>query len=101
MPVAEGTFDVEFKPLPLEAESPAGLGWMSIEKTFVRDLNGTSRGVMMTAAGTAPGSAGYVERVSGELHGRRGEFLLQHFGMMRRGDGTLVVEVVPDSATGE
>lgn len=57
----------------------------------------------MTAAGTAAGSAGYVavERVEGELHGRRGEFLLQHSGTMRRGDGTLTVEVVPDSATGE
>ena len=76
---------------------------MSISKRFVGDLIGTSRGEMMTAAGTAAGSAGYVaiERVDGVLHGRTGEFLLQHFGTMRRGQGTLTVEVVPDSATGE
>ena len=87
----------------MEDGSPAGVGRMSIRKTFSGDLRGTSRGQMMTAAGTAAGSAGYVavERVEGELHGRTGEFLLQHFGTMRRGDGNLTVEVVPDSGTGD
>lgn len=100
---AEGTFEVELTPLPSRDESPEGVGRMSISKRFVGDLIGTSRGEMMTAAGTAAGSAGYVaiERVDGVLHGRTGEFLLQHFGTMRRGQGTLTVEVVPDSATGE
>jgi hypothetical protein len=42
-----------------------------------------------------------VERVTGRLQGRSGEFLLQHFGTMRRGEGALTVEVVPDSGTGE
>lgn len=103
MPLAKGTFDVELKPLPLEDGSPTGLGRLSIEKRFSGELSGTSRGAMMTAAGRTPGSAGYVavERVQGELHGRKGEFLLQHFGTMRQGEGTLIVEVVPDSATGE
>jgi hypothetical protein len=103
MPVARGNFEVDLAPLPLAETSPAGIGRMSIDKRFSGDLIGTSRGEMMTAAGTASGSAGYVavERVDGVLHGRRGEFLLQHFGTMRRGEGTLTVEVVPDSATGD
>ena len=100
---AEGTFEVELKPLASEGEPRAGLGRMSISKRFAGELSGTSRGEMMTAAGTTEGSAGYVaiERVDGVLNGRRGEFLLQHFGTMRRGDGTLTVQVVPDSGTGE
>src|SRR5687768_4951287 len=103
MPTAKGTFEVQLAPLPLSETSPAGIGRMSIDKNFSGDLRGTSRGEMMTAAGTVEGSAGYVavERVDAVIDGRRGEFLLQHFGTMRRGDGTLTVEVVPDSATGE
>jgi hypothetical protein len=100
---ATGNFDVELKPLPAEEGGPVGISRMSIDKRFVGDLSGTSRGEMMTAAGTTAGSAGYVavERVTGTLHGRSGEFLLQHFGTMRRGEGTLTVEVVPDSGTAE
>ena len=103
MASAVGNFEVELKPLPAEDGGPKGIGRMSIDKRFAGDLSGVSRGEMMTAAGTTPGSAGYVavERVAGTLHGRSGEFLLQHFGTMRRGEGTLTVEVVPDSGTDE
>lgn len=103
MPRATGNFEVELQPLPAEDGAPAGIGRMSIDKRFTGDLRGTSRGEMMTAAGTTAGSAGYVavERVAGTLHGRSGEFLLQHFGTMRRGEGSLTVEVVPDSGSGE
>src|SRR5207302_1553049 len=47
--------------------------------------------------------AGYVaiERVTGTLHGRGGSFVLLHRGTMNRGAAELVVEVVPDSGTGE
>ena len=31
----------------------------------------------------------------------RGTFLLQHFGIMRRGEQRLVLEVVPDSVSGQ
>lgn len=98
---AEGTFEVELQPLPME-DGSIGITRMSIDKRFEGALQGTSRGVMMSAMGTAPGSAGYVamERVTGELGGRSGEFVLQHFGAMRRGEGALTVEVVPDSGTG-
>ena len=102
MPRAQGNFDVDLAALPTEAGAPAGIARMSIDKRFAGDLTGTSRGEMMTGAGPVAGSAGYVaiERVVGELGGRAGEFLLQHFGTMRRGEGALIIEVVPDSATG-
>ena len=103
MPRAKGSFEVEVKPLPIEEGTPEGIARMSIDKRFAGDLSGTSRGQMMTATATAAGSAGYVaiERVIGALHGRSGEFLLQHSGTMRQGEGSLTVEVVPDSGTDE
>lgn len=58
---------------------------------------------MMAAGGTVPGSAGYVaiERVEGELDGRKGAFYLQHSGIMNRGEGSLKIQVIPDSGTGD
>ncbi len=56
----------------------------------------------MLAAGTAvEGSAAYValEVVTGTLGGRRGSFILQHAGTMKKGDPTMIVTVVPDSGT--
>jgi len=50
-----------------------------------------------------PGSAGYVaiEKVSGTLHGRSGNFVLQHNATMTRGKPALNIIVVPDSGTGQ
>jgi hypothetical protein len=46
---------------------------------------------------------GYVaiERVDGAIDGRKGAFCLQHYGLMSRGEGSLKVEVIPDSGTNE
>lgn len=57
---------------------------------------------MLAANTEVKGSAGYVaiERVSGQLHGRAGTFILQHSGTMNRGAPQLSVTVVPDSGTG-
>jgi hypothetical protein len=77
------------------------LGRMSIDKQFHGDLEATSRGEMLTAMTSVPGSAGYVaiERVSGTLRGRAGTFVLQHSGTMSGGAQSLVISVVPDSGT--
>ena len=90
------------QPATHPGEGPS-LGRMSIDKRYRGDLEGTSKGEMLTAGTAVKGSAGYVaiERVSGTLHGRRGTFLLQHSGTMTRGAPHLVVAVVPDSGTGE
>jgi ribosomal protein S18 acetylase RimI-like enzyme len=101
---ARGTFNV--KPTPLTSEETVSdplLGRLSINKTFHGDLEATTRGQMLSAGTAVKGSAGYVaiEKVDGTLRGRKGTFVLQHFGIMTRGSGELKVQVVPDSGTGE
>jgi len=101
---ASGTFEVKLNPqAPDDEAEDATLGRMSIDKQFHGDLEATSKGQMLTAGTSVPGSAGYVaiERVSGTLHGRSGTFVLQHSGTMTRGAPQLTVTVVPDSGTGQ
>lgn len=103
METARGTFQVKLTPLADADEDGLGaFGRMAIDKTFEGDLAGTSRGQMLAERTPVEGSAGYValERVQGTVGGRTGEFVLQHRGSMRRGDGELSVTVVPDSGTG-
>lgn len=102
---ASGTFEVTVKPLPA-GEKVDGLtvGRLAVDKRFAGDLEGTSKGEMMTAETGVEGSRGYVavERVDGALRGRKGTFVLLHQGTMKRGgDLTLMIAVVPDSGTGE
>ncbi len=81
----------------------ASLGRMTIDKQFSGELQGTSKGEMLTAGTDVKGSAGYVamERVEGALGGRHGAFILQHSGTMARGVPRLSISVVPDSGTGQ
>ena len=102
---ANGEFDVNLKPLDAFAKGRHGvnLGRMSIDKTFHGDLIGKSLGEMLSAMTGVKGSAGYVaiEQVNGSLQGKNGAFVLQHFGILDRGQERLVLEVVPDSGTGD
>ncbi len=102
---ATGEFEVNLQPLEGYAQGAEGniLGRMSIDKVFRGDLEATSRGEMLMARTGTEGSAGYVaiEQVSGTLNGKRGTFILQHYGMMTQGGNRLILEVVPDSGTGE
>ncbi len=101
---ATGTFEVKLLPQPSgDPAADATLGRMSIDKQFHGDIEGTSKGQMLTAGASVKGSAGYVaiERVSGTLHGRSGAFTLQHSGTMARGKPQLKIAVVPDSGTGQ
>jgi Protein of unknown function (DUF3224). len=99
---ARGRFEVQLTPQAFSHEG-VDLNRLSIDKQFQGEIVGTSRGEMLSAMGTVEGSAGYVaiERFEGSLHGRRGSFVLQHFGMMDRGEQRLTVEIVPDSGEGE
>ena len=58
---------------------------------------------MIAAYTGTPGSAGYVaiEHFTGSVGGKSGSFVLQHSGVMNKGDGQLTVTIVPDSGTGE
>lgn len=98
---AKGTFEVKVIPLAEDKSEGSTLGRMSIDKQFRGDLEGTSKGEMLSAGTSVKGSAGYVaiERVSGTLNGRKGTFVLQHTGTMNRGTPSLSVDVVPDSGT--
>jgi hypothetical protein len=101
---ASGTFEVKLSPLASEeVKEGASLGRMSIDKQFHGDLEGASKGEMLTAGTPVKDSAGYVaiERVTGKLQGRSGSFALQHSGLMNRGAPQLTIAVVPDSGTGE
>ncbi len=101
---AMGTFKVKLEPQG-GGDSSGGttLGRMSIDKQFTGDLEGESKGEMLSAMTSVNGSAGYVaiERISGTLEGRSGSFVLHHKGTMDRGRQEASITVVPDSATGE
>jgi hypothetical protein len=101
---ATGPFEVKVNPQPAyNTDQAALLGRMSLDKQFHGDLEGTSKGEMLTAGSAVNGSAAYVaiERVTGNLHGRSGTFALQHTGIMNRGVPSLVITVAPDSGTGD
>jgi Protein of unknown function (DUF3224) len=102
---AKGTFVVEISPAeasPIAQE--AGIGRMTIDKTFSGSLEGTSKGEMLTGGNEATGAGAYValERVTGKVDGHSGGFLLMHDGTMLQDNvGAWHVAVVPQSGTGE
>jgi Protein of unknown function (DUF3224) len=102
---AHATGPFEVKVTPQEDKIDPTLGRMLLDKTFHGDLEGTSKGQMLTASTDVKGSAGYVaiERVTGTLHtsegARTGSFSLQHLGTLNHGVPELHVSVVPDFGT--
>jgi len=100
-----GKFEVNLNPLSSYNQGIEGinLGRMSIDKRFHGDLDATSQGEMLSVMTPVENSAGYVaiEQVTGTLSGKKGSFVLQHFGTMNRGHNRLILEVVPDSGTAE
>jgi hypothetical protein len=104
MPSASGTFIVTITPQAPEAGvgDPA-IARMALQKQFEGGLRAQAWGQMLAQRTAVEGSAAYValERVEGELDGRRGSFCLHHRGLMHRGEAALEVFVVPDSGTGD
>jgi len=102
---ATGTFEVTLNPIDSYAKGKHGvnLGRMSIDKAFKGELEAQSQGEMLSAMTATQGSAGYVaiEQVEGFLAGKSGSFVLQHFGTMDKGTDHLILDVVPDSGSGE
>ncbi|WP_133405598.1 DUF3224 domain-containing protein [Parashewanella tropica] len=100
-----GKFDVSLKPVDTHATGINGnnLARMTLDKTFHGELSAESKGEMLSAMTSVQGSAGYVaiEQVVGSLQGKKGTFVLQHFGTMNGGKDRLILEVVPSSGTGE
>ena len=104
---ATGTFVVKITPAePPTLAKEAGFGCMTVDKTFSGDLEGTSKGEMLTGGTESTGAMAYValERVTGKLNGRSGSFLLMHNASMLKSDpksGVMQVVVVPHSGSGE
>jgi len=101
---AHGSFDVKITPQSPDNDvsKAANLGRMTIDKQFHGDLEGTSKGEMLSAmSGDVKNSGVYVaiERVIGTLAGRQGSFVLHHTGIMDRGRQRLSITVAPDSGT--
>ena len=104
MPAARGAFDVNIEAEPPFLEQDGlKLNHNVVRKEFSGDLVGDSEAQMITAFTDTPGSAGYVaiEHFTGSVSGMPGSFVLQHSGVMNRGDARLTVTIVPDSGTGE
>ncbi|HEV2664155.1 MAG TPA: DUF3224 domain-containing protein [Blastocatellia bacterium] len=100
---ARGTFDVKVTPQPQDDSSGGPFSRLFLDKQFHGDLEGASKGQMLAAGTAVEGSGAYValELVTGKLNGKRGSFILQHKGTMRKGAYVLSVTVVPDSGTDE
>jgi hypothetical protein len=101
---APGTFEV--KVAPQSPDSPparaAAIARLSLDKRYSGPLDAVGRGEMLADGGGARKDGAYVamERVSGTLHGRAGNFALVHRALMRNGtpeDWSVVV--VPGSGT--
>jgi Protein of unknown function (DUF3224) len=103
---AHGSFDVKLTPQKPDSSGAmdAGVARLSLDKQFHGDLEGTSKGEMLSAMSADVKNSGvYValERVTGTLAGRSGSFVLYHTGVMDRGQQNLSINVVPDSGTGD
>lgn len=102
--LAEGSFEVKAtRHPPYDSADGLVLGRTQFAKTFQGPLEATSTVEMLSVGTPTQGSAVYValERVSGRLAGRAGNFVLVHYGIMNRGTPSLRLEVAPDSGTGE
>jgi hypothetical protein len=102
---ASGYFDVTLAPQP--ADNPqvrsAQIDRLSIDKKYHGDVQGTSTG-QMQAIKDQQNTGAYValERVVASIQGRKGTFMLMHYGYMSQGAvGRWLVEIVPNSGTGE
>jgi hypothetical protein len=95
-----GEFDVKIIPADT---GDSQMGMMLLDKTYRGQLQGTGKGRMLTGMTSIKDSAGYVaiERIEGELNGKKGSFLIQHSGTMAKGTQSLTIGVIPDSGTGE
>ncbi|MDE1160758.1 MAG: DUF3224 domain-containing protein [Acidobacteriaceae bacterium] len=104
---AAGSFEAKLVPADTpEIPKAAGIGAMTIDKTWHGDLEGTSQGEMLHAAEATTGAMAYValERVTGKLGGKSGSFLFSHTASMLKSNpaaAELSVTVVPHSGTGE
>ncbi|MBK6874237.1 MAG: DUF3224 domain-containing protein [Kineosporiaceae bacterium] len=78
-------------------------GRFDFTKTWSGGMQGSSRGVMLSAGDPQSGNAGYValEVFDGIIDGHRGQVALHQFGSMNQGGYELRYELVPGTGTAE
>jgi hypothetical protein len=102
---ASGPFDV--KMTPQDDKLGDGITRMLLDKHYHGDLEGASKGQMLTTGISANKSGAYIamETFTGTLQvgseKRTGSFALHHTGIMRSGTPDLTINVVPDSGAGQ
>jgi hypothetical protein len=102
---AKGTFAVTMG----QAESheigkSAGIGTMTIDKSWSGAITGTSKGEMLHAAANKAMVYVALEKMDVTVDGHRGTFLLMHRATMQQDDpsgSVLEVTMVPNSGTGD
>lgn len=100
MNTLNGTFEVTMQP---QQDDEFSAGRMTIDKIYSGELAGVGKGQMLSHRTQVQGSAGYVaiETFTGKVADKSGSFVLMHTGTMNKGVPSLVIDIVPDSATGE
>ncbi|MDN5821157.1 MAG: DUF3224 domain-containing protein [Brachybacterium sp.] len=93
------TFTVDLSPAEI---LPGAADRFDLSKTWTGALEGTSRGVMLTAGDPAGGSASYIatETFEGTLDGRDGSLTFQQLGTMADDEPELRYIIAPGSGTG-
>ena len=99
---ATGSFDVKLAPLEAYVKDDPTVGRYSLDKQYHGDLEGSSKGEMLSAGKPPTAGAVAMEKVTGKLSGRTGTFVLEHSATMEQGATThWSIVVVPGSGTGE
>lgn len=101
MPHAAGQFDVKLVPRSPQADDEPTIGRLLLDKQYHGELEGPSKGDMLSNQTASTGAAVYVavERFAGTLQGRTGSFVLAHVGTATRDAQKLNVIIVPGSGT--
>lgn len=100
---ATSTFEITvWEPAEFDNRDGVTLTRTHVAKVFQGDLVGESTAELLMA-GAASGSAVYVglERISGNLGGRSGSFVLVHNAAMASDGQFLTLSIMRDSGTGE
>ena len=104
MKTVRGKFEIKSTPATADdnIKKMGGMA-MTFDKVFSGFIEATSKVSMFGIMNRELGSGGYIalELVEGAIEGKKGSFVLQHSCLMSRGQQEQLIQVIPDSGTGE
>lgn len=104
MNTINGDFKIQMEPqtATFKGLDETKIGRISFRKTYIGALEAVGVGEMLSAQ-CADGHAGYVaiEQIKGAIAGRKGSFIIQHFGIKNPAHSDLRIEIIPGSGSGE